>query len=388
MPSPLLYAVAGARIFNGIEFVVNHRLVIENQRIQKICPAKALAADIPVYEFPDCTVAPGLIDIQVNGGGGLLFNNQTDGDALSIICAGHRRHGTTSILPTLISDTSQRQAEAIAAVAQAQSAGLYGIAGLHLEGPFFSKAKRGAHLETFIRPLSSADIEQLIIANRDQIVGPLLLTLAPEACSQGQVQQLVDGGIRVWLGHSNASYQEACAALDEGAEGFTHLFNAMSSIEAREPGMVGAALSTATSYCGIIMDGHHVHPNNFELSLRQKNKGQLMLISDSMATVGSQQQSFDLYGETLTVCDGKLVNDDGRLAGSAISLIDAVRYCVINTSLELDEALRMASTYPAHCLGLEKELGYLKPGMRADMAIFDQDFKVHASCLAGTLEVY
>jgi len=388
MPSPLLYAVTGARIFNGIEFIFDHTVVIENQRIKKICPTDALPIDITRYKFPDCTITSGLIDIQVNGGGGLLFNNQPDCDALSIISAGHRRHGTTSILPTLISDTSQCQAEAIAAVVQAQNAGLYGIAGLHLEGPFFSKTKRGAHLEEFIRPLSASDIEQLLAVKQNQINGPLLLTLAPEACGDGQIRTLVDGGIKVWLGHSNASYQKACFALDEGAQGFTHLFNAMSSIAARDPGMVGAALDSATSYCGIIMDGHHVHPNNFELSLQQKSKGQLLLVSDSMATIGSQQQSFDLYGETLTVNDGKLVNEDGRLAGSAISLMDAVRYCVLNTSLELDEALRMASTYPAHCLGLEKELGYLKPRMRADLAIFDQDFKVHASCLAGKLEMY
>jgi N-acetylglucosamine-6-phosphate deacetylase len=239
--------------------------------------------------------------------------------------------------------------------------------------------RRGAHRADYIRTLQPSDIDWLTA-----IAGfPVLVTLAPECCEAGQIRQLGDAGIRVCAGHSDASYADIQCALNEGLCGFTHLFNAMTGLTSREPGVVGAALADRDSWCGIIVDGHHVHPATVAVAHAAKAPHKLFLVSDAMATVGSDSQSFELYGETVNEHNGRLINAEGRLAGSAISMIDAVRICVSEVGLELTEVLRMASLYPAQFIRQDHHRGALKPGFQADLVHFNLDYQVQRSWIAG-----
>jgi N-acetylglucosamine-6-phosphate deacetylase len=298
--------------------------------------------------------------------------------------AGHRRAGTTSLLPTLISDTPETQRAAVTAVAAARKRGNHGVLGVHVEGPFFALAKRGTHKAAMIRPLAEDDLDWLTDL-RDMAV---LLTLAPEHLAPGQLRRLCDAGIRVFAGHSDASYEQVGTALAEGLHGFTHLFNAMSPLTARAPGVVGAALDDPHSWVGIIADGHHVHPASIRIAQRAKPRGKLLLVSDAMATVGSDDDSFEIYGERITLRDGKLVNAEGALAGSAIGLNNAVHYTHTVVGLPLAECLRMASLYPAACLGLDDKLGRVAPDYRADLVLFDDCLRVSDTWVAGSHQAH
>ena len=250
--------------------------------------------------------------------------------------------GTTAMMPTLLSTTLSTYQAGIAAVENAIKAGNPSILGLHIEGPFFETARRGAHKADMIRPLEQSDIDWLTAA-----AGlPLMLTLAPEHCPAGVIEQLTEAGLMICAGHTDATAEQVRAALREGLRGFTHLFNAMSQITARAPGAVGAALDDGQSWVGIIADGHHVHPINLSLAHRAKADGKVCLVTDAMSTVGAAGNSFQLYEEQISEQDGKLVNREGRLAGSAIGMIQAVAYSHNSAGIELGECLNMASRYP------------------------------------------
>ncbi|MBB6520019.1 N-acetylglucosamine-6-phosphate deacetylase [Pseudoteredinibacter isoporae] len=375
-------AILCRQIFDGEQRHHNAALLIAGHKILAIKPQSELSGDEIIVDLGDRLLAPGLIDIQVNGGGDVLFNKQPNLDGLKQIANAHLSLGTSRIMPTIISDEQSIRQQAADAVQQARNEQLSGILGLHLEGPFFARSKRGAHKEEFIRRLESDDAEAL-----KKIAQKLLLmvTLAPEAVPANTLQELAQQNIHVWAGHSNASYEQAVAALEEGVCGFTHLFNAMSSIQARDPGLLGAALEDQHSYCGLIADGHHVHPSNIRLLLRSKSKGKVVLVSDAMATVGGHKNTFDLYEETLSVQGSILINGEGNLAGSAIALIDAIHFLREQDIVSLDEALRMASLYPAQSLGLEHKLGYLKAGYEADFICLENDLQVYASSCAGNI---
>jgi N-acetylglucosamine-6-phosphate deacetylase len=380
MPGPdKPFVISAPAVFDGGCFLHEHCVVVRGDSIEQVLPMADCPSGLETVTLAQGTLAPGFIDLQVNGGGGVLFNNNPERDTLLTMQAAHRSHGTTGIVPTLLSDTPEIQQRAAAAVREALQAGDAGILGMHLEGPFFNPARAGAHNAAVIRSPEDDDIAWLCSL---QDV-PLLLTLAPEQVPAEQLAQLANSGIIVCAGHTQASFEQMDAAAKAGLSGVTHLFNAMQASSAREPGTVGAALGNDQLWAGIIADGHHVHPQNIRLAHGAKPAGKLLLVSDAMATVGSSENAFELYGETIHASDGRLVNTQGKLAGSAIGLIEAVAFACSAVKLPLEECLRMASLYPASVLGLQHKLGKIKTGYRADLVHFDQDFSVHHTWLAG-----
>ena len=372
-------AVCARQLFDGERWLADHALILKDDLIQTVLPANLLPADITRVDLGDGTLAPGLIDIQVNGGGDVMLNNQPNADGVARIAAGHLQFGTTGLLPTVISDTRDTQQAAATAVGEARANGSAGILGLHIEGPFFDMQRRGTHNADMIRPLEDADIQWLTHINDF----PVVLTLAPEHTAPGQLRQLADAGLLLCAGHTDADYACIQAAIAEGLRGFTHLFNAMKPLTSREPGTVGAAMESPDTWAGIIVDGHHVHPAAIRLALRTKAPGKLLLVSDAMSTVGGKQDSFVIYGERIAQREGRLVNAEGNLAGSAIALIDAVRIGHEQVGIELGECLRMASLYPAQFLKLEHQLGRLQQGFRADMMCFTSNYAVTDTWVAG-----
>jgi len=372
-------ALTGAHVFDGETLREGLAVIVEDDRITAIEPTQGLGNTLPVIELGGGILAPGFIDLQVNGGGGVLFNNDTSLGAITTMLAGHRSRGTTSMLPTLISDTAERQRAGVEAIAAAVDAGIPGVLGVHIEGPFFNLAKRGAHQAAYIRAMDEPDIDWLTSLSGFKV----MLTLAPECAQPGQIQRLADAGITVCAGHTNATYEEVMGAIEEGLKGFTHLYNAMRPLLSREPGVVGAALADPDTWCGIIVDGHHAHPAAVRAAYGAKPQGKLFLVTDAMATVGAAEKSFEIYGETIHEDNGRLINADGLLAGSAIGMIDAVRINTALVGIPLEESLRMASLYPAQFMQLDHQLGRINTGHRADLVHFDNDFIVRNTWVAG-----
>ena len=372
-------AIISPRIFDGEQFYTKSAILLKNQNIVGVVDVTEIPSEYEISSLDVGVLAPGFIDWQVNGGGGVLFNNDITDSAIETIVQGHHKGGTTSLMPTLISDSPETLNKAVIAVQKACDEGNASVLGLHLEGPFFSIKRRGTHAEKAIRRLCSDDIDWLCSLTGLRII----LTLAPEKTNAGQIKTLTKAGIIVNAGHTDATAMQIKSALDEGLRGFTHLYNAMSHMTARDPGVVGAALDDENSWCGIIVDGHHVDPISVRVACAAKPRGKLCLVTDAMATVGSDNDEFELYGTTIKEQQGRLINSEGRLAGSAISMIDAVRTCHHKVGIELDECLRMASLYPAEYLDVNHYLGKIKPGFRADLVHFDDDFRVTQTWVAG-----
>jgi N-acetylglucosamine-6-phosphate deacetylase len=322
---------------------------------------------------------PGFIDVQVNGGGGVLFNNDTRPEAIDAIGRAHRRYGTTSFLPTLISDTAEVMERAIAGTREAIAAGVPGVLGIHLEGPYLAPARKGTHDAARFRVPDAAELAMATSLDN----GVTLVTLAPEQVPADAIRAMVARGTIVCAGHTAGTYEQIRAGLEAGVRGFTHLYNAMSPLQGREPGTVGAALESREAYCGMIVDGVHVHPASLRVALAAKPRGTLFLVTDAMPMVGSDDPSFELYGETITAVDGVVRNAAGALAGSALDMATAVRNTVRLLGLPLEEAARMASTYPARFLGLESRLGRIAPGWQGDLVLLDEALQVQATWVAG-----
>nr|WP_255775244.1 N-acetylglucosamine-6-phosphate deacetylase [Microbulbifer sediminum] len=322
-------------------------------------------------------LAPGLVDVQVNGGGGVLFNNEPTVASLAKMSSAHARYGTTGFMPTLITDEIEVMQLAADAVSEALREGVPGVLGVHFEGPHLSAPKKGTHEERFIRPLTDGE---LAIYARDDL-GIKMVTLAPENVAPEDIRKLVDLGVKVCLGHSNADGATAAAALEAGATGFTHLYNAMSPLHSREPGMVGTALISDQAWCGLIADGHHVSPEAMTLALKAKPRGKVMLVTDAMSLVGSEETSFPLFDRTVVREGDRLTSSTGELAGSHLDMISAVRNIRDWCGVELTEALRMASLYPSQFLGFPG--GRLKAGARADLILLDGDVRVKKTWIAG-----
>jgi N-acetylglucosamine-6-phosphate deacetylase len=356
----------------GIENGVT--VVIDGERIVEVSASRVEAEH--THDLQDCVLAPGFIDCQVNGGGGVLFNDEPTVDGVRRIAQAHRRFGTTGVLPTLISDDATVMRKAVEAVTQAIAQRVPGILGIHLEGPFLSKPKKGIHDSAKFRAPDAADIA--LIAQGD--AGRTLLTIAPEEVSPDSVRELARRGVIVAAGHTSATYAQTRAALDAGLRGFTHLYNAMSPLQSREPGAVGAALDDADSWCGIIVDGYHVHAAALRVALHAKSRGKVFLVTDAMPPVGADEPTFRLNGETITCRDGKCTNEVGTLAGSALDMAAAVRNTVDTLGVDLAEALRMASHYPAAFVGLEKSHGRIAPGYVADLVALDDGIVSETWC--------
>jgi N-acetylglucosamine-6-phosphate deacetylase len=323
---------------------------------------------------------PGFIDCQVNGGGGVLFNDAPTVEAIRTIGQAHRRYGTTGFLPTLISDDVEVMRKAIDAVNEAIAQNVPGVLGIHLEGPFIAPERKGVHNPEKFRIADADDVA--LLATR--LGGVTLLTLAPERASLETIRDLADAGVILAAGHTAGDYESTRKALDAGVRGFTHLFNAMTPFTSREPGVVGAALEDEASWCGLIVDGVHVHPASLRVAIAAKARERMFLVTDAMPPVGSDNPDFVLNGETITLRDGICQTANGTLAGSALDMATAVRNMVEMVGLPLEEAARMASTYPAAFLGLGQTHGHIAAGYRADFVVLDDDYSVAETWIGGS----
>ena len=373
-------ALVNARVLTDEGFVEGSAVLVEGERIAAVVPAgdKRVAA-VERHDLGGAMLLPGFIDAQVNGGGGLLFNDAPTVETIATIGRAHRRFGTAAFLPTLISDDLSAIATAIGAVRAAIAARVPGVIGVHIEGPFISEARKGAHDAAKFRDLDERGVQLLTSLG----TGRTLVTLAPEVTDAETIRRLTRSGVVVSAGHTNATYDEMRAAFRHGVAGVTHLFNAMSPLTSREPGAVGAALDDPDCWCGLIVDGKHVHPASLRVALACKRPDRFMLVTDAMPTVGWDRDSFMLQGRRVSVRDGVCVDESGTLAGAAIDMATAVRNCVELLGLPVEQAARMASTYPAQFLGLGNELGRIAPGYRAHLTVADSGLKVRQTWIDG-----
>jgi N-acetylglucosamine-6-phosphate deacetylase len=372
------HAIAASWVFDGAAAHRNAAVVIVDDRIESVVRHAELPGNLPVYKLPaGVWLVPGFIDLQVNGGGDVLFNDAPTPETIRRIAAAHRRFGTTALLPTLISDSPAKMSSAVAAVDELSSIEP-GVLGIHLEGPFLSPEKAGVHAPRHIRHPTASDVD-LITARRRGIT---LVTLAPEQVPPDFIGKLTRAGVRVALGHSMATYEQTREAIAAGLTGFTHLFNAMRGLDSREPGPIAAALDCADVWYGLIVDGVHVAPAMLRLALR--GRGRPILATDAMPPVGGTRAAFTLNGDKISVRDERCTRQDGRLAGSCLDMASAVRNCVRLLGASLTDALRFASTHPAEFLGLDDKLGRVAPGLRADLVAIDgETFEVHHTWVAG-----
>lgn len=374
----MTHALVGARVFDGDRMHDDAAVVIEDGRVAALRAAAELPPDIELRAVSGL-LAPGFVDVQVNGGGGVLFNAEPTVEAIRTIGAAHRRFGTTGFLPTFITDRREKMRAAVEAVRAALETGVPGVLGIHLEGPFLNPARKGVHDAAHIRAFEDADFALLTALGR----GRTVVTLAPEMVPPGTVARLVTAGVIVAAGHTAASYETIQAARREGLTGFTHLFNAMPPLAARAPGPAGAALDDRESWCGIIADLHHVAPAVLRLALAARGTARTMLVTDAMPTVGTDRAQFDLLGQTIRREGGRLTAADGTLAGSDLDMATAVRNAVTHLGVSVEEALRMAARAPAAFLGLEGALGRIAPGCRADLVLLDAGLHVRETWIGG-----
>ncbi|QIR15185.1 N-acetylglucosamine-6-phosphate deacetylase [Shewanella aestuarii] len=371
------------RLFDGEQFHTDMAVTIEAGQIIAVEHAANFVAN-PTAEVIKLagTLTPGFVDVQVNGGGGALFNADPSVECIETIGRAHAQFGTSGFLPTLITDDVAVMAKAADAVALAISQKKAGVLGVHFEGPHLSVPKKGVHPQQFIREIS--DAEMAIFRRQD--LGIKVVTLAPENVSTELINSLVEAGVKVCLGHSNADYQTVVAALNAGATGFTHLFNAMSALGSREPGMVGAALESQQAWCGLIVDGHHVHSAAAKIAINAKPRGKIMLVTDAMPPVGmAEDASFELFGTQVIRSGDRLNATTGELAGCVLDMVGAVNNSVAMLGVSHDEAIRMASLYPAQYLGLADKLGLVKVGYQADFVLLNDANQVSHTYIAGKL---
>ncbi|CAN7359324.1 N-acetylglucosamine-6-phosphate deacetylase [Phyllobacterium sp. LjRoot231] len=370
-----VYALTGAEIFDGETWRTDSAVVVDGDVIKSITALSSLPSDIRRVELKGGKLVPGFIDIQVNGGGGVLLNDGPSIEAIRTICDAHFAFGTTALLPTLITDTPEITAAAIAAGKAAAQEKVAGFIGLHLEGPHLSLTHKGTHDPKLIRPMDDADLLAIIEAAQELPV--LLTTVAPETVPVDKIRAMVDAGVIVSLGHSGASYEVALAAKDAGATMVTHLFNAMSQLGHRSPGVVGAVLQSGELSAGLIADGFHVDKASMAIALRAKQgPAKIFLVTDAMSTIGTDITSFTLNGRNITRAGGRLTLDDGTLAGADLDMISAVRFVHRELGLSLDEALRMASLYPAQSIRIDHHYGRLAQGYAANIVHLDDNLDV------------
>ncbi|PKG98172.1 N-acetylglucosamine-6-phosphate deacetylase [Paraglaciecola sp. MB-3u-78] len=362
-------------LFDGNTILKNQMITVEAGTIRSIESAQLQDDVIQLSGL----VAPGFVDVQVNGGGGVLFNNQPNLETLLTMSRAHQQFGSTAILPTLITDDFATMQQAANAVAAAIAQNVKGIIGIHFEGPHLSQPKKGIHPIQHIRQISP---DEMALFKRTDL-GLVCVTLAPENVPVEIIKELVQANVKVCLGHSNASAAQTFAALQAGAQGFTHLFNAMSPLQSRAAGMVGAALLDATSYCGLIVDHEHVDMTSCQLAIKCKTPNRIMLVTDAMSHVGSEQIELQFAGMQINRQGNKLTIEGGRLAGSALDMASAVRHCVQDLQCSIEDAIKMASTTPATFLGLQQQKGYLASGFAADWVVLTDQYYVNASYIAG-----
>ena len=360
-------------LFDGESLLKNQTVTVREGYIETIIKTD----DKDKTNSREGVLIPGYIDIQVNGGGGYFFNQSPEVETIRLIGEAHQQFGTTGWLPTLISDCYEKMQQAAESVASARKSGVPGVLGIHFEGPHLSVDKRGVHGEKYIRSIGERELA--LFSRKD--LGQVIITVAPENVSTDTIETLVAAGVKVCLGHSNATYQQASAAIMAGASGFTHLYNAMSQLNSREPGMVGAAFSHTDCYSGLIMDNIHVHPASAKLAIEQiKN---IMLVTDAMPCVGTEQSEFDFFGQKIIRKNGRLTDQEGRLAGSVLDMAQAVSNCINLLNLPFEKSVNLASINPARFLGVDSHYGALVAGKKASMVLLDDNYKVISSWIDG-----
>jgi len=376
-----MFALVNGRIYSGHQILDNHAVVIANGRIDRVIPRESLPADVEQRDISGAIIAPGFIDLQLNGCGGVQFNDDIDAlsvETLEIMQRANEKSGCTSFLPTLITSSDELMQRAIETMRAYLQKHQHQALGLHLEGPWLSKAKKGTHNPALIR-LPDAALVQYLCENADVITK---VTLAPENAGCDVIRQLTEAGIIVSAGHSNATYEEAKAGFSAGISFATHLYNAMPTFAGREPGLIGALFDSPDVYCGIIADGLHVHYANVRNAKRIKGD-KLILVTDATAPAGAAISEFIFAGKTIYYRDGLCVDENGTLSGSALTMIEAVQNSVEHVGIALDEALRMASLYPARAMGVEKQLGSIEAGKIANLTVFTRDFKIIKTFVNG-----
>ena len=377
-----LTAITGARIFDGQDWTDGAALLLEFGQVSAIVPTTDIPANAARVQLDGGAIVPGFIDLQVNGGGGALLNEVPTLDGIRTICTAHARFGTTALLPTLITDTPAITDQAIAAGVAATKARLPGFLGLHLEGPHLSIARKGAHDPALIRPVNAADIARFAKAAAE--LPNLLLTFAAETVPPAQIAEIAGSGAIISIGHSDASMAMVDAAAAAGASMATHLFNAMSQLGNREPGVVGAVLQNGAMFAGLIADGIHVDPATIAVALRAKTgPGRIFLVTDAMALTGVEATSFTLNGREIIRKDGALRLADGTLAGADLTMIDAILYMQRTIGLSFEEAIRMATLYPAQALRIDATHGHLRPGAVANFVHLSDDHAIHSTWIGG-----
>jgi N-acetylglucosamine-6-phosphate deacetylase len=371
--------LVNGRILTQAGIADGKAVAIRDGRIEGVIDTADIPAGAHRHDLDGGLLVPGFIDTQVNGGGGVLFNDSPTVEAIAAIGAAHRPYGTTGFLPTLISDDLTVVDAAMRATEQAIEAGVPGVLGVHIEGPFLNVKRKGIHDPSKFRVLDDQAVTLLSSLKR----GRTLVTLAPETTTPEMIRRLAQAGVTVAAGHTNAAYGTVRKALDAGLTGFTHLFNAMSPLTSREPGVVGAALESQTAWCGIIVDGRHVDPAVLRIALRTRPLDRFMLVTDAMPTVGMVDKSFDLQGRHIRVVDGVCVDDHGTLAGSDLDMAGAVRNAVSMLGLSLEDAVTIASRAPAAFLGLSDQRGTIAAGQAADLVLLDDDLRVRETWIDG-----
>ena len=375
----MLQAFRNGRIFTDAGFETGKTLLVRDGRIEALLGASQVLGTDRIVDLRGQTLVPGFIDTQVNGGGGVLFNEKPTAESIAAIGVAHRRFGTTGFLPTLISDDLHVVERAIEAVRDAIAQKVPGVLGIHIEGPFLSPERRGVHDASKLRTIDEEALRLLSTPHG----GVTMVTLAPEMTTPESIRALTEAGVIVSAGHTDATYDELQPALANGLRGFTHLFNAMSGLGSREPGAVGAALANEDNWCGLIVDGHHVHAETLKIALRAKRHDRFLLVTDAMPSVGADAKTFRIQGRPITVSGDKIVDENGRLAGAHLDMASAVRNAVAMLGLKLEVALRMASANPAAFLKLDGKLGRIAAGQRANLTLLDEQLNVVNTWIDG-----
>ena len=378
----MLLAFRNGKILTDAGIESGRSVLVRNGRVEAIVNAAEIVGADQTINLDGQLLVPGFIDTQVNGGGGVLFNDNPSVEAIAAIGRAHRRFGTTGFLPTLISDDLHVVERAILAVRDAITRGVPGVLGIHVEGPFLNHARRGVHDASKLRVLDESALKLLTTPHG----GVTMLTLAPERTTPAIIRALTDAGVIVSAGHTDATFAQLQPALEAGVRGFTHLFNAMSQLGNREPGAVGAALAHPESWLGLIVDGFHVHPETLKIALRAKRHDRFMLVSDAMPSVGADVTEFRIQGRVITVDGERIVDDEGRLAGAHLDMASAVRNTVKQLGVSLTTALRMASANPAEFLKLDGQMGRIAPGHHANLVLLDENLQVVRSWIGGQSE--
>lgn len=371
-----MYALINGEIYTGEGIVKNKAIIIDGNRVEAL--VDEIPKDIQVIDLQGKIIAPAFIDLQLNGCGGVLFNDEISLDTLRIMNETNIKTGTTSYLPTLITTTDENIEKALKLVEENENLEEIGVLGLHIEGPYISIPKKGIHNPAYIRVMSDEIIHK--IAKFGSKVTKIM-TIAPENAKVEHLKELKDSGINLSIGHTNATYEEALEKV-EYFKMATHLFNAMSSFTSREPGVIGAIFENKSLYTGIIVDGVHSHYGSVKIA-KDILKEKLFLVTDAVAPVGTNMESFMFEGNKVLYKDGKCISPNGTLGGSALTMIEGVQNLIKHVGVSLEEALLMASTYPAKAIRVDDKYGYIKEGYIADLVVLDKELNISNMIVKG-----